>query len=254
MREFVCDRMQVSVADTDGELGAAAAEQFATAVRAALRQRADTAVVLALGAAQQVFFGALRTRHDIEWARITVLQVDTYLGIGEDRPESGAYRLRKQLLDDVKPKAFIAMQGDHEPVEEELARYTRAIQELNPTVCVVGIGDTGHLAFNDPPADFETRELVRVVPLSEVTRRQVARAGTFPTPEEVPQFGISLTMHALLQPSKVIALVHQQEKSSIIKQVVEGPVTPACPASLLQQHANAHLYLTEASASLLSNP
>jgi len=252
MKELKYAELGVSVAENDEELGNAAAERFAASIQEELAKNDETSVILALGASQETFFGALKSRDDIDWSRITVLHVDTYMGIADSRPESGASRLRRQLLDEVKPKAFLPLIGDHEPVEEELARYTAVLEELAPQVCIVGIGDSGHLAFNDPPADFTTKELVRVVALSEVTRHQIHNAGTFATLDAVPHYGLSLTMYALLRPRTVIALVHSSSKAAVIKKVLEGPVTTMCPASLMQEHANAHVYLSAGAASLLS--
>jgi glucosamine-6-phosphate deaminase len=174
------------------------------------------------------------------------------MGVSNDRVEAGASRMRRHLLDHVKPKAFFPMRGDHEPVEEELARYTKLYNELDPVLCVVGIGNSGHLAFNDPPADFDTRDVIRVVALDETTRDQVKRAGIFKTLDEVPHYGLSLTMHALLKPSRVLALVHDRDKAGVIKRILEGPVTFMCPASLLQRSPNAKLYLNTDAASELA--
>jgi glucosamine-6-phosphate deaminase len=243
--------LEVLVAPTDRELGEAAAEDLASVVKAELATKSEIAIIMALGAAQDAFYTALRARTDIEWSKITVLHVDTYMGVANDRTESGASRMRRHLLDHVKPKAFFPMKGDHQPVEEELARYTQLYNELEPVLCVVGIGNSGHLAFNDPPADFDTRDVIRVVFLDEVTRDQVKRAGIFKTIEEVPHYGLSLTMHALLKPSRVLALVHDADKAPVIKQLLEGPVSFMCPASLLQQAPHAKLYLNQPAAALL---
>jgi glucosamine-6-phosphate deaminase len=243
--------LEVLIASTDRELGEAAAADLAAVVKAELKKRDEIAIIMALGAAQDAFYTALRARTDIEWAKVSVLHVDTYMGVANDRTESGASRMRRHLLDHVKPKAFYPMQGDFEPVEEELARYTKLYNELDPVLCVVGIGNSGHLAFNDPPADFETRDIIRVVALDEVTRDQVKRAGIFKTLDEVPHYGLSLTMHALLKPSRVLALVHDLDKAGTIKKVLEGPVTFMCPASLLQKSRNAKLYLNRDAASQL---
>lgn len=246
------DQLEVQIAQTDKELGEAAAESLATVVKAELAKKDEIALIMALGAAQDAFYTALRARTDIEWSRITVLHVDTYMGVANDLFQSGASRMRRHLLDHVKPKAFFPIQGDYEPVEEELARYTKLYNELDPVLCVVGIGNSGHLAFNDPPADFDTEDVIRVVFLDEVTRDQVKRAGIFDNIEDVPRYGLSLTMHALLKPSRVLALVHDLDKAEIIRKVCEGPVTFMCPASLLQKTPHATLYLNEAAASKLA--
>jgi glucosamine-6-phosphate deaminase len=244
--------LQVLIADTDQELGVAAAEDLAMVIKAALAQKDEIAIIMALGAAQQPFFDAIKARGDIEWSKITVLHVDTYMGVAESAVESGASRMRKHLLDQVKPKAFFPMQGDADPVEAELERYTKLYNELGPALCVVGIGNSGHLAFNDPPADFETKDIMRVVFLDETTREQVFRNGIFKTREEVPKYGLSLTMHALLKPPRVLALVHDADKAGMLKQVLEGPVSFMCPASILQIAPHARLYLNKPAASQLA--
>ncbi len=252
MKELQYGDLRVSIAPTHEELGESAAEELAQAVKEALYAKEEIAIIMALGAAQEAFFAALLKRHDIEWSRITVLHVDTYMGVGEDQPESGASRMRRYLLDHVGPKAFLPMRGDHVPVEEELERYSDIVRELDPVLCVVGIGESGHLAFNDPPADFDTKDLIRVVAINEVTRNQVIKAGIFSDLNKVPYYGLSLTMYALLRPKTVLALVHEADKAAIVKELLEGPVTMMCPASLLQRHANAHLYLSQEAAALLT--
>ena len=220
-------------------------------VKGELATKDEIAIIMALGAAQSAFYAALRARDDIEWARITVLHVDTYMGVKEAQPESGASRMRKHLLDHVRPKAFYPMRGDHVPVEEELDRYTKLYNELDSVLCVVGIGESGHLAFNDPPADFDTKDVIRVVALDETTRNQVRKAGIFASIADVPRYGLSLTMHALLSPRRILALVHEADKASIVKELLEGPVSMMCPASLLQRQKHAKLYLNRHAASLL---
>ncbi len=244
--------LEVLVAPTDKQLGEAAAEDLASVIKEELAKKDEIAIIMALGAAQDAFYTAIKARSDIEWSRITVLHVDTYMGVAEDRVESGASRMRKHLLDEVKPKAFFPMQGDHEPVEEELERYTRLFNDLDPVLCVMGIGNSGHLAFNDPPADFDTRDIIRVVFLDETTRDQVKRAGIFQNIEDVPHYGLSLTMHALLKPRRALVLVHEEDKAETIKTLLEGPVTFMCPASILQTAPHAKLYLNQPAASKLT--
>lgn len=252
MEHLKYGELEVLVAPTDKEQGEAAAEALAAVVKAELATKDEIAIIMALGAAQASFFAALKARKDIPWNRITILHVDTYVGVNETQPESGASRMRKHLLDEVKPKAFFPMNGAADPVEDELARYTKLYSELKPVLCVVGIGESGHLAFNDPPADFDTRDVIRVVALDETTRHQVLKAGIFKTLDAVPHYGLSLTMYALLEPGRVLALVHEADKAAIIKKTLEGPVSIMCPASLLKTAPHATLYLNEAAAASLA--
>ena len=252
MEELKYGELEVLVAPTDKEQGEAAAEALATTIKAELAKKDEIAIIMALGAAQAAFYAAIKARNDIEWSKISVLHVDTYMGVKESQPESGASRMRKHLLDEVKPKAFYPMNGAADPVEAELERYTKLYNELQPVLCVVGIGESGHLAFNDPPADFDTKDIIRVVMLDEVTRGQVLKAGIFKTLDEIPHYGLSLTMHALLKPGRVLALVHEEDKAGIIKRLLEEPVSFMRPASILKTAPHATLYLNQPAASKLT--
>ncbi|WP_176083369.1 6-phosphogluconolactonase [Martelella sp. HB161492] len=251
MEHLKYGELEVLVGASDQEQGEAAAEALATTIKAELAKKDEICIIMALGAAQPQFFTAIKARNDIEWSKITVLHVDTYMGVHESQEESGASRMRKHLLNEVKPKAFYPMNGAAESLEDELARYTKIYNDHQPVLCVVGIGESGHLAFNDPPADFDTKDVIRVVALDPTTRGQVFKNGIFKTMDAVPKYGLSLTMHALLKPGRVLALVHEKDKAPVIKTALEGPVTFMCPASLLKKTPQATLYLNQDAASLL---
>ena len=239
------------IADAADEVGKLAAEEFAAAAQAALKSRDEISVVLSTGNSQGSFREAIKARDDIEWSRITVLHVDEYLGVSGDLPASTGWRMNEDFVKHVSPKAFFAIRGDHLPVEEELARYTGLIQELRPSICVMGIGENGHLAFNDPPADFETTEVMQMVTLDDACKRQVVGEGRFPSVEEVPQRALTMTVHALLQPETVLVLVPESRKAAAVKLALEGPISPLCPASILRRNPHARLYLEPDSAELL---
>ena len=251
MQDLKYGKLKVSIVSSSDELGAAAAEAFASAVRSALKVKDEIAVILATGNSQLGFAHAVRKRNDIDWSRITILHMDEYLGMPEDHPASFRRWMQENMVQHVKPKAFHGVQGDREPVEEELARYGGLLQELDPAICVMGIGENGHLAFNDPPADFETRDLIRVVDLDEACRNQQVGEGHFASLEETPRQALSLTVHALLRPDTVLVLTPEARKGRAVKAALEGPVTPLCPASILQTQPRAHLYLDQESSSLL---
>lgn len=253
MQHHTYGRLEVSVASSQDELSEAAAERFASAVHSALLVEEDIAVILATGNSQLSFIRRVRERDDIDWARITVLHMDEYLGMSEDHPASFRRWMRENLLRYVTPKAFHGMRGDHEPVEEELGRYAGLVRELNPAICVMGIGENGHLAFNDPPADFDTQDLARMVKLDEACRVQQVGEGHFDSLEDAPDVALSLTIHALLRPGTVLVLTPEARKAAAVKAALEGAVTPSCPASILQRQPRAHLYLDEESSSLLVN-
>jgi glucosamine-6-phosphate deaminase len=252
MRIKKYDELEVRIADTVAELGRDAAEKFAEAVKSELATKEEIGSIIALGAAQEAFFAALKARDDIEWSRINLLQIDVYVGVPDSDPRSGGSRLRDNLVNEVKPKSFWPMTGDTEPVDAELQRYTELFQKYQPSVCVYGVGDTGHLGFIDPPADFGTASDVVCVALSHVTRNQIAKYGIFGGIDQVPLYGISFSIPALLKPKHVITLVHEADKADTMKKILEEPVTIMCPASILKTKPGALLYLSAEAASTLS--
>ena len=251
MRALQYGKLNVSIASTVDEMNVAAASAFASAVRAALKEADEIAVILATGNSQLGFASEVRNRDDIDWPRITILHMDEYLGMSEEHPASFRRWMQENVLAHVDAKAFLGVQGDREPVELELERYAGLLRELNPAICVMGIGENGHLAFNDPPADFETRDLIRVVELDEACRNQQVGEGHFASLDETPRSALSLTVHALLRPDTVLVLTPERRKARAVKAALEGPVTPSCPASILQTQSQAHLYLDQESSSLL---
>ena len=149
---------------------------------------------------------------------------------------------------------MFGIRGDAPDVAAELARYTALLEEYKPVVCVLGIGENGHLAFNDPPADFTTSQTIHVVNLDETCRRQQVGEGHFAGLDEVPRQAISLTVPALLRPAHVMGLVPEARKARAVQAALEGPVTEHCPASILRTQAHVKLYLDRDSAALLHLP
>jgi glucosamine-6-phosphate deaminase len=171
----------------------------------------------------------------------------------ETHPASFRRYLREQLVDHVHPRAFFGMRGDAVDVEAEITRYTDLLHCHQPTACVMGIGENGHLAFNDPPADFNTTATVHVVNLDEACRRQQVGEGHFASLDEVPRQALSLTIPALLRPSHLLVVVPEARKAAAVKAALLGPVTPDCPASILRTCAHARLFLDADSASECGN-
>jgi glucosamine-6-phosphate deaminase len=236
----------------DGDtLAARAVETLAALVRARIAERGYASLVLATGNSQLRFMEILRQRSDIAWSDVVVFHMDEYLALSEHHPASFRRYIRERLTDAVRPRAFFGIQGDAADVPAELQRYTDLIRRYPPDVTVMGIGENGHLAFNDPPADFTTGATIHVVELDEACRRQQADEGHFPSAADVPRRALSLTIPALLASRNVLVLAPEQRKAIAVKAALEGPVTPDCPASILQKQPHAQLYLDRESASLL---
>jgi glucosamine-6-phosphate deaminase len=255
VRQLQYGKLTVRVADTNASLGEAAADDFAATVRARLEEKDELSVILATGNSQLSFITALSRRDDIPWPRISVLHMDEYEGMDDTHPASFRRWMHEKLLTFANVKAFHGVRGDHVPVEEELARYTQLLDELRPEICVMGIGENGHLAFNDPPARFDTEESVHVVSLDMQCRAQQVGEGHFPSLADTPESALSLTVPALLRPTKVLVLAPERRKAAAVRAALEGPVTEDCPASVLTTVGHATLYLdAESAAELTETP
>ena len=251
LRSFQVDQMQVCVYDTNDELGAAAAEDLVGTLVEAIAEQGEASIIVATGNSQLSFMKALRTREEIDWSKVRVFHMDEYLGIAPDHPASFRRYIREKLTDVVHARAFFGVEGDAPDVEEELARYAALLRRYEPVACVLGIGENGHLAFNDPPADFDCPEPIQVVTLADTARLQQVGEGHFASLEEVPEQAITLTIPALLEPSLVLAVVPEARKAPAVQAALEGPITPDCPASILRTHGHVTLYLDAESAALL---
>jgi glucosamine-6-phosphate deaminase len=245
------NRLNVAVFQSNEALGQAAAADFSSIVRRSVDENGSASVILATGNSQLTFLQALRDREDVPWRQVTIFHMDEYLGIADMHSASFRRYIREHVTEVFQPLAVYGIQGDAPDIDGELRRYAALLAAHQPILCVMGIGENGHLAFNDPPADFHTRETIHVVTLDATCRQQQVGEGHFASITDVPKQAISLTIPALLKPSHVMVLAPEARKARIVKAALYGPVTEACPASVLQFQANATLYLDQDSASLL---
>jgi len=229
----------------------AAATRGAAAVRAAIAARGSARVIAATGAAQFKFLEALRQEKDVAWQAVTFFHLDEYVGLAATHPASFRRFLRERIVEPLHPGHFEFVDGSSSRPEEECARLERLIQAAPIDVAFVGIGENGHLAFNDPPADFATKRSYLVVQLDEACRRQQVGEGWFATIDDVPKQAISMSVSQILAAREILAIVPEARKARAVHECFDGPVTPNHPASALQQHPQATIYLDAQSASLL---
>jgi glucosamine-6-phosphate deaminase len=244
--------LQVLIFDTGADLGAWAAANLAQTIAVSIAARGYASIIVATGNSQLQFMRALRERNDIQWNQVYVFHMDEYPDLSAQHPASFRRYIRQNLTDVVRPRAFFGIEADALDVDAELRRYTDLLKQYPPDVTVMGIGENGHLAFNDPPADFHTERTIQWVTLDEACRRQQLGEGHFPTLDDVPKRALSLTIPALLSSREVLVVVPERRKAPAVKEALEGPVTPHCPASILQRQQHARLYLDRDSASLLT--
>jgi glucosamine-6-phosphate deaminase len=242
----------VHVFESNNDLGQRAGDDFAELLSRVVEDRGQAVVILATGNSQLTFFRALRAQNGIPWSKVRVFHMDEYLGMSDEHPASFPRYIREKLVDVVKPAGFYPIRGDSPDVESELTRYANLLREHPPDLCVLGIGENGHLAFNDPPADFQTPELIHVVNLDLKCRMQQVGEGHFLTLEDVPKRAITLTVPALLRVKHVLAVVPEARKAAAVKAALQGRITPDCPASILRTHPHVTMYLDRESAASLN--
>ena len=248
-RVLACGRLRVEVFPSRPMMGLAAARTVAEAIRNLLARAGRAAVIFASAPSQNEFLAALRQEPGIDWPRLTAFHLDEYVGIAPDHPASFRRFLVDRLFDHVEVAAFHGLDGQAPDLGAECARYAALLREAAPALAILGIGENGHLAFIDPPVcDFAERADVRVVELDEPCRRQQVNDGCFPSLADVPRTALSLTVPFLMRVPRAVAIVPGPAKRAAIAAAVRGPVTTACPASILRRHRDATLFLDEDSA------
>jgi glucosamine-6-phosphate deaminase len=242
--------MKISVHADAAALGAAAADEVAAAITAAVQARGRARVIVATGASQFTFLEALVARHDVPWAQVDAFHLDEYLGLPITHGASFRKYLNERLFSRVPIGSAYLLDGEGDPATV-LAGANAAIAAAPIDVCCCGIGENGHLAFNDPPADFDTEQPYLVVALDEACRQQQVGEGWFSGLEAVPTHAISMSVRQILKSREIFCMVPDARKAPAVQAALEGPVTPAVPASILQTHPRLHLFLDTASASRL---
>ena len=243
--------MKVEVFESKMKLGGAAANKAAEIIRQAIAEREVAFVIAATGASQFEFLDALVVQ-DLDWTKTVFFHLDEYVGLPATHPASFRRYLKERILDRIPVSAFHFINGEAEDVWEECRRVGRLISQHPIDVAFVGIGENGHLAFNDPPADFETDQSYIVVDLDEACRQQQVGEGWFKNIEEVPRQAVSMSIQQILKAHSVLCIVPDERKADAVKNCVEMEVSPLRPASILQTHNDVTLFLDRESSSLLS--
>ena len=252
MREFKVDKLSVIVADSNKEMGKIAADAIAADLRKLGKEKAEIRVMFAAAPSQNTMFEALCNLPDIPWEKIVAFHMDEYIGITIDKPQSFRAFLKNAIFDKKPFKAVNLLEGDASDVEAAIKRYEGMLREMPMDMIVLGIGENGHIAFNDPDvADFNDKHLVKIVGLDDICRQQQVNDGCFATFDDVPSHAITVTIPAFRQAGVLHCVVPNERKANAVKAALQGPVSEKCPASILRTHDNAHLYIDAGSASLL---
>lgn len=238
------DRLRVEVYPDRRALGLAAGSAAAERIRRLQQDPGRTVrAIFAAAPSQNETLATLAAAPGIDWSRVAAFHMDEYLGLADDAPQRFGRYLREHLFDLVKP-GQVHLIDSARPADEECRRYAALLREAPIDLVCLGIGENGHIAFNDPPvADFDDPQLVKVVELDEACRRQQVNDGCFPTFASVPTRALTLTIPALMAGAHLVCSVPGPTKRRAVQRTLDGPISTECPATILRRHANCTLYV-----------
>lgn len=245
--------MKIIIGKDKNDMGRLAADDAAAKICAAIAARGEARVIFASAASQFEFIESLIAHTEIDWSKVCGFHLDEYAGLKADHPASFRRFLKERLLAKLPcaMKNFTFVGGDAPDTAAECARLEAAVREKPIDLACIGIGENGHIAFNDPPADFETKAAYAVVKLDEVCRRQQVGEGWYPNLAAVPTHAFSMTVPQILAAKSIVVIVPDLRKAEAVKHTVEEPVSPQVPATALRTHADCALYLDPPAAALL---
>jgi len=243
--------MVIKSYDDKASLARAAAAQAANSLRAAIERNGNSRIIAATGASQFEFLDALTGMPNIEWPRVELFHLDEYIGLPVSHPASFRKYLRERLINKTGITNYHFLEGDGD-VLKVVSKVSAELTASPIDIAFVGIGENGHLAFNDPPADFQTEEPYLIVELDEACRRQQVGEGWFKDLSEVPQHAISMSVRQMLKAKEILCIVPDARKAPAVKACFEGEIGPMAPASMLRTHGNTTIFLDQDSAALLS--
>ncbi len=252
MKSLQADQLPIEIHPDRAAMGVAAAERAASVLRAAIAAKGAARIIVASAPSQDELLAGLTAAPGIDWSAVTVFHMDEYVGLPAGHPATFRAYQESHLLAKVKPAAFHGIRGESADPEAECERYSALLAEAPIDLVCMGIGENGHIAFNDPPvADFHDPKLVKVVELDDACRQQQVNDGCFPDFASVPTHAITLTCPALMSGRALVCVVPGPRKAAAVRATVQDPITTACPATILRRHPDAVLYLDSASAQLL---
>ncbi|HWT77465.1 MAG TPA: glucosamine-6-phosphate deaminase [Candidatus Methylomirabilis sp.] len=245
--------MKLTVHESAEAMGKAAVETAARILREAIARKGQAAFIAATGASQFGFLANLVAAPGITWERTSMFHLDEYIGFSADHPASFRRYLRQRLTSRVPIGTVNFIEGDAANIQKELERLNRLLTATPIDVAFVGIGENGHLAFNDPPADFDVETPYIIVTLDEACRRQQFGEGWFKSLQDVPKRAISMSVRQIMKSAHIICTVPDRRKAQAAKACLEGEIGPRVPASILRRHPQCFLFLDREAASLLAS-
>ena len=251
MKTFTKDKLQVGIYGSRGEMGAAAAADIAARIRELLAENEEINMIFAAAPSQNEVLSSLVADKSVEWGRINAFHMDEYIGLAADAPQRFGNFLGEHIFDLVGFKSVNYIKSENS-IEAECARYTGLLKNNPISIVVMGIGENGHIAFNDPPvADFADKALIKPVKLDDICRNQQVNDGCFAKLEDVPEYALTLTVPMLMSAPYLFCIVPAATKAWAVRETLNGSIDEHCPATVLRTHDNAKLYLDPDSSGLL---
>ncbi|HEY1902758.1 MAG TPA: glucosamine-6-phosphate deaminase [Terracidiphilus sp.] len=247
--DFSLGNLKINIHPSREAAGAAAAQSVAAALKELSASRESIGVIFATGASQLETLRALVKIEELPWGKVSGFHMDDYIDLPKDHPASFLKYLQENLTQQVKMKEFLAIDGNAPDIEQTCNRYARALRSADPQLCLLGIGENGHLAFNDPAeADFNDPADIKIVQLDQPCREQQAAEGWFNSVADVPKRAITLTIPTLFRVPKIIVSISGKRKAHIVRRSLLDPISTACPSTILRTHLDTTLYLDEEAA------
>jgi glucosamine-6-phosphate deaminase len=255
LRVFHVDRAVVEIYSSKADAGKSAALRAATILEGAISRQGHSRLIMATGNSQEDLISSLVRARNVDWSRVEVFHMDEYIGLPESHRGSLRHWMKSRFVELVHPGRVNYLDGNARDLDAECHRYEELLRERPVNLCMLGIGENGHIAFNEPhAADFEDPLGVKRVQLDELSRNQQAGEGHFSSPASVPPEALTLTLPILMSSEELICCVPEGRKREAVRNALQGPISPECPGSAVRKHANAHVYIDTDSAALLSLP
>jgi glucosamine-6-phosphate deaminase len=250
VRSLTVDGLKVEIYPDRQELIATLVDRLQTHLQTAINDRGRATAILASGSSQIQLLDRLTATTAIDWSKMTLFHLDEYLGIDGNHPASFQRYMKELVADKVRPHCFNYLRGDTLEPMAECDRYRRLLADRSIDLCLLGVGETGHIAFNDPEvANFDDPYAVKIVKLAEKSRQQQVNAGFFDLINDVPQYALTLTIPSIIQALKISCIALGENKAAVVNRILTGKISTDCPATILRRHDRATLYLDAAAAS-----
>ena len=252
LKEFKVDKLMIKVYETRVSMGLEAANETSILIKKLFSQKEELNMIFAAAPSQNEFLAALLADKEIVWERVNAFHMDEYIGLEQDAPQGFGNFLRDRLFEVANFKSVHYLQGNASDPEDECRRYSALLNSHKIDIVCMGIGENGHIAFNDPHvAHFDDKKLVKVVELDEMCRTQQVNDGCFDSIDQVPTHALTLTIPALMSGDNIFCIVPAKTKAKAVLSTIKGDIEEACPASILRNHGNAILYIDSDSGSLI---